>query len=257
MTIAGSDSGGGAGLQADLKVFEGLGVHGTTVVTGITAQSPSGVRGISEISARMIKEQFEVVYEELEPSAIKTGALFGEEGIGAVSECLEKARESGTPVVVDPVMVATSGSILLTEMAQRAMRRDILPRALVVTPNLHEARVLTGFAVMDVNGMKVAAKKIFDEFGCQTLVKGGHLLGREKAIDIFWDGQNHYEISGDWVRTEWSHGTGCTLSAAITGYLCLGLTLLESIGEAKKFITRALAGAYKVGKHGALNSSSK
>jgi hydroxymethylpyrimidine/phosphomethylpyrimidine kinase len=253
MTIAGSDSGGGAGLQADLKTFEVCGVHGTTVVTGVTAQSPLGVKAVQAIDPALVKAQFDVVMDELTPVGLKTGALFNDSVVSMVSDCLKRAVSAGIWIIVDPVMVATSGSRLLDESALEVFFRDLLPQASLVTPNIPEAEILVGHEITDTDQMRSAAREIHDRFGVGTLVKGGHLSGPGDVVDIFFDGKEMLEISGSRVTGKWTHGTGCTMSAAITGYLCAGSPLEAAIRGAKHLTSRAIAGGYQIGRHGALN----
>lgn len=236
ITIAGSDSGGGAGIQTDLKTFAALGVHGTTAITCITAQNPKAVTGIEPISASMVQKQLEAIFAGFTPLAAKTGMLFSEEIISIVARFFGKRR---IPLIVDPVMIASSGARLLQPDAVRVLEQKLLPLATLVTPNLDEAEVLIGEKISSRNGLRAAAKEIHRRFGCATLVKGGHLPG-EHAVDIFFDGTTEMELRTRFIKGVSMHGSGCTYSAAIAAYLALGNDLPAALRLAKKFITRKL-----------------
>lgn len=251
LSIAGSDSGGGAGIQADLKTFAALGVHGTTVITCLTAQNPRGVLGVQAASTALVRQQLEAVFAELPPRAAKTGMLYSRALIGVVADWF-RARRS-PPLVVDPVMIATSGVRLLRPDAIRTLCNDLLPRARLVTPNLDEAALLTGRGIGSVADLRAAARFIRSEFGCAALVKGGHLRAAEEATDVFFDGREELVLTAPFVRGCSTHGTGCTYAAAITGYLALGESLAGAVSRAKGLITRAIGGSTRVGRHTALN----
>jgi hydroxymethylpyrimidine/phosphomethylpyrimidine kinase len=251
LTIAGSDSGGGAGIQADLKVFAGLGVHGASAITCLTAQNPRGVRGIQAARPALVRQQIEAVFEELPPKAVKTGMLFSKEIIREVARFF--GRGNRPPVIVDPVMVATSGARLLQSSAIRALGDELLPLATLVTPNLDEAAILVGHELKTVDDLHAAAVEIRRRFGCATLVKGGHLRGVREAVDIYHDGETTLLLAAPFVRGVSTHGTGCTYSAAITGYLALGCDLPYAVRMAKKFITLAIKQSIKAGRHTVLN----
>lgn len=250
LTIAGSDSGGGAGIQADLKVFAALGVHGASAITCITAQNPTRVTAIHACSPKMVRAQMEAVFAELPPAAAKTGMLFSSNIIGAVVEFFSSADRC--PLVVDPVMIATSGATLLKKTALKAMER-LLCLADLVTPNLDEARVLTGMNIRSVEDMRAAARCIRDRFGCAALVKGGHLQSHQEAIDIFFDGGSELLLSAPFVRGVSTHGTGCTYSAAITAGLAQGKALAKAVQQGKEFITGAVIHSQRVANHQVLN----
>jgi hydroxymethylpyrimidine/phosphomethylpyrimidine kinase len=249
LAIAGSDSGGGAGIQADLKVFAALGVHGTSAITCITAQNPERVLGIEPCSVAMVERQLDAVFSELAPAAVKTGMLYSAEIITAVSEFLE---EHGVRVVVDPVMVSTSGARLLKPTAIHTLCTRLLPRARLVTPNLDEAEMLTGGKVRSVEALRQAARKLHGRFGCAALVKGGHLRGLKEAVDIFYDGQDEFLLSAPFIKGVSTHGTGCTYSAAITGYLARGATLPIAVQRAKEYVTQAIARSRVTAGHSVL-----
>jgi len=251
LTIAGSDSGGGAGIQADLHTFAALGVHGTTAITCLTAQNPRGVTGIQASSPRMLRQQIEAVFAELPPAAVKTGMLYSTPLIRVVVECFR--RRHAPPLVVDPVMVATSGARLLKSSAIRAIQDALLPLAALVTPNLDEAEILVGRPLRAVEDLRRAAREIHDRYGCAALVKGGHLRGLREAADVFFDGREELLLTAPFVKGVSTHGTGCTYSAAITAGLARGLTLPAAARLGKDFITNAIARSRRVGRHGALN----
>ena len=251
LTIAGSDSGGGAGIQADLKTFTALGCHGTTVITCITAQNPKGVTGIQPIRADMVRKQIEAVFAELPPRAVKTGMLFSTEIIRTLAVFFK--RGSHPPLIVDPVMVSTSGTVLLKSVAMNALKRQVLPLATLITPNLDEAELLIGRKLSSVEHLKHAAVELFERYGCAVLVKGGHLKLRTEAIDVFYDGRVMCELQAHRVRGVSTHGTGCTYSAAIAAHLAHGRRLFDAVQLAKAFITTAISESYKAGKHPVLN----
>jgi len=251
LTIAGSDSGGGAGIQADLKTFAAYGVHGCSAITCLTAQNPRGVRAIQAATARMVIDQVEAVFDELPPEAVKTGMLYSADIIGAVTRFFSKGPRP--PLVIDPVMVATSGAPLLKPAAMEKLKRELLPLAALVTPNLHEAQILLKRPIRSLPELKSAAEEIVSECGCPALVKGGHLTDLDDATDIFFDGRNWLVLKAPFVRGVDTHGTGCTYSAAITAGLALGHSLPQSVRLAKRFITRAIGSSHRIGRHTALN----
>jgi hydroxymethylpyrimidine/phosphomethylpyrimidine kinase len=250
LTIAGSDSGGGAGIQADLKTFAALGVHGTSVLTCITAQNPRGVRAVQACRPELVRAQLEAVFAELPPAAVKTGMLFCRENIGAVADFFR--GRGRLPLVVDPVMVATSGNALLQRAAGNALRHQLLPLAALVTPNLPEAEALTGIRIADVESMRRAARQLRQQHGCAVLVKGGHLPRSNEAVDIFYDGRAELLLRAPFVRAVNTHGTGCAYSAAIVAYLALGCALPLAVARAKEYITRAIAHSVRAGRHDVL-----
>lgn len=251
LSIAGSDSGGGAGIQADLKTFAALGVHGATAVTCVTAQNPRAVTGVQAIRPAMVRSQIEAVFDELPPAAVKTGMLFD---AAIIREVVAWFRRPGRPpLVVDPVMVATSGARLLRPSAMRALRDQLLPLAALITPNLDEASLLTGTNLHSIEDLRGAARTLRARHGCAVLVKGGHLRGRE-AVDVFWDGTEELLLTAPRVLGVTTHGTGCTYSAAIAGYLALGCELGPAVRLAKEHITQAIAQSARVGRHGVLEA---
>jgi hydroxymethylpyrimidine/phosphomethylpyrimidine kinase len=246
LTIAGSDSGGGAGIQADLKAFAALKVHGLSVITAVTAQSPLRVRGIESCSAKILRQQMEAVFEDFRPMAVKTGMLFLASTIRLIAPFF--GGKNSPPLVVDPVMVSTSGKVLLPKNALKALCDELLPRATLVTPNVHEAEILAGKSISSLADLRTAAKQLHARFGCAVLVKGGHLSSSEKAVDAFFDGKMELLLSAARVRWIKTHGTGCTYSAAITAGLAHGLSLIESVRKAKRYVTRAIAQRHKAGE---------
>jgi hydroxymethylpyrimidine/phosphomethylpyrimidine kinase len=254
LTIAGSDSGGGAGIQADLKTFAALGVHGTSAIACLTAQNPARVLGIEPCPPTFLRRQIEAVFEELPPRAVKTGMLGTAGNIRAVAEMFTaKSSRQPVPLVVDPVMVSTSGARLLPAAAERVLRDRLLPLANLVTPNLSEAEVLAELRIRHPEDLRLAARKIHGRFGCAVLAKGGHLPDTRAAIDIFFDGKMELLLQAPFVRGISTHGTGCTYSAAICAALARGARLPDAVAIAKEFITQAIAGSYRVGDYFALD----
>jgi hydroxymethylpyrimidine/phosphomethylpyrimidine kinase len=251
LTIAGSDSGGGAGIQADLKVFAALGVHGTTAITCLTAQNPNAVIGIQAAKPEMVQQQLEALFAELPPKAAKTGMLFSSEIIRVVAQFWKNTKRS--PLIVDPVMVSTSGAKLLKDDAIRILQNELLPVAGLVTPNLDEAEILVGRKLRSIDDLRNAARQIHSRFGCAALVKGGHLRTGLEAVDIFFDGKTELLLSAPFVKGVTTHGTGCTYSAAIAAHLALGRTLPNAVGLAKEHVSNAIANSLLVGRHSVLN----
>jgi hydroxymethylpyrimidine/phosphomethylpyrimidine kinase len=254
LTIAGSDSGGGAGIQADLKTFAALGVHGTSAIACLTAQNPRRVLGVEPCSPKMLRQQIEAVFEELNPAAVKTGMLFSAENISVVANFFRnsKLKTKNLKLVVDPVMVSTSGARLLQPAAEKVLKQKLLPLATLVTPNLDEAEILAEQKIRSPEQMRDAARKIHSHFGCAVLLKGGHLKNSREAIDVFFDGKTELLLSAPFVRGVSTHGTGCTYSAAICAALALGHNLPAAVEIGKNFITQAIAQSYKIGRHFAL-----
>lgn len=250
LTIAGSDSGGGAGLQADLKTFAALGVHGTCVVTCVTAQNPCEVRSARACATLLVRDQIAALLAELPPAAAKTGMLLSAGIIDTVAALVADRR---FPLVVDPVMVATSGAILLHPSAVRALERRLLPLATLTTPNLDEAGILVGATLRTPEDLRAAARQIHRVSGCAVLVKGGHLRACREALDVFYDGRRELLLSAPFIRHVSTHGTGCTYSSAITAFLARGLPLPAAVRSAKEFITGAIAASVRIGRHQALN----
>ena len=253
LSIAGSDSGGGAGIQADLKTFASLGVHGTSAITCITAQNPKRVLGIQACRPQIVRQQIEAVFAELPPAAVKTGMLYSTDIIRAVVRCFNHGGKQ-PPLVVDPVMVSTSGARLLKPSAIDLLKRELLPLASIVTPNLNEAEILVGEKLTSVEDLRRAARYLHNRFGCAALVKGGHLRGLKEAVDIFYDGRQELLLSAPFVRGVSTHGTGCTYSAAIAGYLARGRSLPQAVHQAKEYISQAISCSRSAARHSVLNS---
>ena len=247
MTIAGSDSGGGAGIQADLKTFSALGVFGMTAITAVTVQNTQGVSGYEPLPPGVVGDQIRAVVTDIGVDAAKTGMLASAEIVEAVAAALD---ETGVPnLVVDPVSVSKHGHRLLDEDAVGALRDRILPLATVVTPNLPEASELAGFEVTDRDLMEDAAESIRAMGPGAVLIKGGHLSGSNGADDVFFDGDRMAWIAGERIETTNTHGTGCTLSSAIAAYLARGDELLDAVRAGKRFVTEAIRAALPLG-HG-------
>ena len=244
LTIAGSDSGGGAGIQADLKVITLLGGYGMSVITALTAQNTVGVQGIHEVPARFVEKQIDSVLTDIGADAIKTGMLANQEIMEVVSEKIKQYKVE--KVVVDPVMISKSGASLLRKDAQEALIKKLIPLAWVVTPNLMEASALTGLKINSLQGMKKAAHLIYKLGARHVVVKGGHLKGM--AIDLLYDGRNFDEMEGPRIDTKNTHGTGCTFASAIATLLARGDSLPEAVRKAKTFITMAIQSGLNLGK---------
>jgi hydroxymethylpyrimidine/phosphomethylpyrimidine kinase len=252
LTIAGSDSGGGAGIQADLKTFASLDVHGTSVVTCVTAQNLRRVRSVEACSVGSVRQQLAAVFEELNPAAAKTGMLYSREIIRVVGDFFRSSK--GVPLVVDPVMIATSGTRLLKPEAVGVLLSKLFPLATLVMPNLDEAGAILGRPMQSIEDMRWAARTLNERYGCAALVKGGHLRGFREAADVFYDGHKELLLSAPFIRGLRSHGTGCTYSAAVTGYLAQGYSLLESAKRAKAFVTQAIANSRMAANHPVLGN---
>jgi len=247
LTIAGSDSGGGAGIQADLKTFAAHGVHGTSAITAVTAQNSVEVRTWTALDPGLVVSQIEAVADDMAVGAAKTGMLATASIVAAVAECV--ARLKLTWLVVDPVMVAKGGHRLLDADAERAYVARLLPLAAVVTPNLPEAEALLGRPVRSLEEMRAAARDLRALGPAAVVVKGGHLDGA--AVDVFFDGERIEELHAERIETRNTHGTGCTFSAAIAARLALGADLLEAVRGAKDYVTEAIRRSYSVGRgHG-------
>jgi len=251
LTVAGSDSGGGAGIEADLKTFHALGVFGTCSVTCLTAQNPSRVSAVEAASPGMVAEQMERVLEAFPVGAAKTGMLYDAAIIEAVAAVFR--RHKLRKLVVDPVMVASSGARLLKPKAVTALTRRLLPLALVATPNRAEAEVLCGRPIRSLAEQRAVARELAGRFGSAVIVKGGHLDGETPAVDVLFDGREWHEFAAKLVRGIKTHGTGCTFSAALAGHLALGCSLVEATALAKKFVTKAICSSIRVGRFQALN----
>jgi hydroxymethylpyrimidine/phosphomethylpyrimidine kinase len=251
MTIAGSDSSGGAGIQADLKTFAAHGVYGTSAITAITAQNTEGVAAVLALPADIIIAQMETVAGDIPIDAVKTGMLANAaivEAVAAAIDTLELPK-----VVVDPVMVAKGGDILLEGEAVAAVKSELLRRAYVVTPNAHEAEILAGIPVRSLDDAREAARRILAFGSAAVIVKGGHLREAE-AVDLLYDGHEFVEITGPWIDSRNTHGTGCTFASALAANLALGLALAEAARRAKDYVANAIRHGHRPGRgHGVPN----
>lgn len=237
-TIAGSDSGGGAGIQADIKTISALGCYAASAITAVTVQNTLGVTAIHRIPAAIVQGQILAVMNDLQPAAVKTGMIPDKELVLTIATAL--SAYPGTPLIIDPVMIASSGDALVKEDMIAALQQKLFPLAALVTPNLQEAAVLAGFPVQDVDDMKRAAAKILS-LGCKAvLVKGGHLKS-ELLYDVYLDAAGQERIfSAPYIPSNNLHGTGCTLSAAIASLLAKGNTLVDAVALAKQYISQAI-----------------
>ena len=258
LTIAGSDSSSGAGVQADLKTFSALGVYGLTAITCVVAETPGAVSKIEPVSAEMVREQMEVLLRSFPVAGIKTGMLFSREIVEEVARTLRAHGEktkTPAPLVIDPVMVATSGDALLRDDAIESYERDLFPLAALITPNLSEAARLSGEPIRDLPAMRKAGEMLAKKYGMPVLVKGGHLAG-DQAIDLLFAGSNVIEFAAPFSRGVNTHGTGCTYSAAIAAGLANQLPMEESVRRAKEFVTATIAQhhAWKTAQGSALHA---
>jgi hydroxymethylpyrimidine/phosphomethylpyrimidine kinase len=236
LTIAGSDPGGGAGIQADLKTFSALGVYGTSVITAVTAQNLSRVTAIQPIEPEVVRKQLLAVLEGFPINAIKTGMLFSAGIIEVIAEVLSNVRH--IPIIIDPVFAATTGSKLIQDEAIDRLKEKLVPLAALVTPNIPEAEILSGERLKGLQDLEKTAGKLFKRFNVPVLIKGGHLPG--KATDIFFDREGVKRLESDLIRGVNNHGSGCTLSSAIAAAMARGESLGEAISTAKTYITRTL-----------------
>lgn len=250
LTIAGSDSGGGAGIQADLKAFAANGVYGMSVITAVTAQNTVEVRSFQNIEPALIKDQIEAVLDDIPVDAIKIGMLSSAEIIVIIADTLKKYKSR--KLVLDPVMISKGGHHLLAEEAVGTLKEVLIPLASIITPNIPEAEVLTGLKILTHEDMKKACLSI-KELGCPSiLLKGGHMEG--PPDDLFFDGEEFHWIKGERIFTKNTHGTGCTLSSAIAANLAKGESMLEAVKKAKQYITIAIQHSLPLGKgHGPTN----
>ena len=245
LTIAGSDSGGGAGIQADLKTFTALKVHGMTAITALTAQNTQGVQAVEVVSPDFVRQQIDAVVPDIGVNAVKTGMLANAEIVQVVSDALERYDITG--YILDPVMMSESGQALLSPEGVEAMKSLLFPKALLITPNIAEAEALTGMRIQSQEDMENAALALFDFGSGYVLVTGGHLPGGQ-AVDMLYDGIGMYPFAADKIDAPNNHGTGCTFSAAIAAYMAKGFEMDESIAKAKYFVHNALTFGLDIGK---------
>jgi hydroxymethylpyrimidine/phosphomethylpyrimidine kinase len=244
LTIAGSDPSGGAGIQADLKTFSQLRVYGMAVIAAMTAQNTLGVSAVSEVPLEFVAEQLDSVLTDIPPDSAKTGMLLT---AGVIDVVAHKIKQYRLPnLVVDPVMIATSGAALMQTDAKDVFRRSLLPLAFLLTPNLNEACQLTGRAIQNLQDMQTAAREIHEMGARHVLIKGGHLEGDE-AADVFFDGQDFLHFRSSRIATRHTHGTGCVLSASITAFLAKGEEIKEAVRLGKDFVTAAIQNALAIG----------
>ena len=244
LSIAGSDSSGGAGIQADIKTMTMNGVYAMSAITALTAQNTTGVKGILESSPEFLKQQIDAVFEDIYPDAVKIGMVASAELIEVIAERLRFYRAGN--IVVDPVMVATSGSVLLKTGAVSTLIEELLPVAALVTPNIPEAEVLSGMTIQSKEEMSTAAKQIGDAYGCAVLLKGGHSVSDANDL-LYADGECRW-FEGKRIDNPNTHGTGCTLSSAIAANLAKGFDLADSVRRAKEYISGALAAQLNLGR---------
>jgi len=247
LTIAGSDPSGGAGIQADIKTFSRLRVYGMAVVAAMTAQNSLGVSSVAEVAPDFVGQQLDAVFTDIRPGAVKTGMLLSASVIDVVAQ---KVKQYGIRnLVIDPVMMSTSGATLMNPDAITVFRRTLLPLALLTTPNSHEARALTGKTINTLAEMKQAAIEIHGMGAAHVLIKGGHVEG-DDATDVLFDGKEFSTFQSSRIATRNTHGTGCVLSASVAAYLALGESVKEAVGLGKEFVTAAIRNALLIG-HGA------
>lgn len=244
LTIAGSDSSGGAGIQADLKTFSAHGVFGMSVITAVTAQNTQGVFAVQDIDQEVVAKQIEAVFEDIEVDAVKIGMVSQVQTIEIVAQELRKYGPGN--IVVDPVMLSSSGYHLLNSEAEATLIRELFPLATLVTPNIPEAEEITGSTISSLGQMEEAAKAIFQMGAKHVLLKGGHLEG--EATDILYDGRKFIRFTAQRIETKNTHGTGCTLSSAIASNLALGFDLVEAVSRSKEYISTAIKHSLSIGK---------
>lgn len=252
LTIAGSDSGGGAGIQADLKTFAAFGVFGTSAITAVTAQNTQTVTSVQEIDLEVIAAQIDAVVSDIRIDVVKTGMLSSAAIVGLVAD---KAAEHGfEQLVVDPVMIAASGARLLREDSVETTRKRLFPLATVVTPNIPEAEVLADMEINGLPDMEEASRRIHGLGPKYVILKGGHLEDAEHSDDLLFDGESFETFSAHRIKTTSNHGTGCTFASAVASGLAYGRDINRSVADAKAYVTAAIANAFPVGKgHGPLN----
>lgn len=244
LTIAGSDSSGGAGIQADIKTMMANGVYAMSAITALTAQNTTGVTGIMEVTPEFLSLQLEAIFTDIYPDAIKTGMVSSSELIKTIASTLKKYEAKR--IVVDPVMVATSGSKLISDEAIETLKKELLSLATVITPNIPEAEVLSEMSIENEDDMVEAAKKIYEEYGCNVLCKGGHQVN--DANDLLFTAEGPVWFKGKRIDNPNTHGTGCTLSSAIASNLAKGESLETAVKNAKDYISGALAAMLDLGK---------
>ena len=246
LTIAGSDSSGGAGIQADIKTMTMNGVYAMSAITALTAQNTTGVTGILEVSPDFLTKQLDAVFEDIFPDAVKIGMVSSSELIRVIADSLARYRAAN--IVVDPVMVATSGARLIEDEAIDTLKSRLLPLATVITPNIPEAEILSGMTITDEAGMEKAARVLYERYGCAALVKGGHRINDANDVLFASPDRGLVWFRGRRIDNPNTHGTGCTLSSAIASNLAKGYSLEESVERAKEYLSGALAAMLDLGK---------
>jgi len=245
LTIAGSDSSGGAGIQADLKTFQAHGVFGMSAITAVTVQNTQKIYDIQEIEPRIVHDQITCLFDDVKIDAVKIGMVSSIELTKAIARALKAVKPP--PVVLDPVMISKSGYRLLNQDAQDALVDNLFPLAEVITPNIYEAEALIGKKINNVDEMKNAAQEILNLGAKKVVVKGGHLR-EARATDVLYDGREYKELHGHWVKTKNTHGTGCTFSSAIAANIALGKKFFQAVSLAKEYITGAIEHSLPIGQ---------
>tara|TARA_Y100001960_G_C14772625_1_gene881078 strand:+ start:2812 stop:3603 length:792 start_codon:yes stop_codon:yes gene_type:complete len=250
LTIAGSDSGGGAGIQADLKTFASLGVYGTSAITAVTSQNTLGVTDIIDIPTKSVISQIEAVISDIGTDSIKTGMLSNSSIVNSVASFITQNKLK--KVIVDPVMISKSGHKLLPESAIKSMIEMLIPISYIITPNIPEASIISNTEINSIESAKIAAKKIVNLGAANCIVKGGHFSG--PPIDVFFDGKKYEIFKSKRIDTKNTHGTGCTFSAAIAAYVAKGENIISAISKSKEYINSAIQTNFIIGQgHGPLN----
>lgn len=244
LTIAGSDTCGGAGIQADLKTFSALGTYGMSVITAVTVQNTQGVFGVQNIDAEIIGKQIDAIFDDIKVDALKIGMVSRIDTINIIADKLLQYKPKNA--VLDPVMISKSGFSLLEKESKETLIKRLIPICYVVTPNIPEAEVITGLKINDIDSMEKASKIIYDMGARNVLIKGGHL--ENDATDLFFDGNSITKLNSSRINTKNTHGTGCTLSSAIAANLGNGLSVLDSVKNAKEYITIAIEHSLDIGK---------
>ncbi len=250
MTVAGSDSGGGAGIQGDLKTFSALGVYGTSVITAVTAQNTMGIRSVQGIDPKIVKDQLESILEDFPIAGIKVGMLHT---VSIIETIVSVLKERITcPIVVDPVMLSSSGTSITTDEGMDFMKRELFPLVQLVTPNIPEMEYLTHQVIQSEEDMLRSCEGLYDDIHTPILLKGGHR--KDKPCDILYEGEAFHYFDSSFIKTHNDHGTGCALSSSITAYLAQGETLIKSVEMGKHYVTNCLAYSYPLGTgHGPIN----
>jgi len=254
LCIGGSDSSGGAGIQADLKAVHACGCYGLSVITAVTAQNSLGVQDIFPVSPSSIGHQIESLLSDIGADAVKTGMIWQPEAVRVIAEKIKKYKIK--KLIVDPVMMAKGGKCLMDEKAKGALVETLLSMSMVITPNIPEAEYLANMKIISVDDIKKATEVIFNMGAKNVLIKGGHLPGSQTkgSIDILFDGHNYHEFHADWIKTKNTHGTGCTFASALAAQIAQGKDVLNAAAFAKKMVTKAIKNSIDLGKgHGAVN----